>query len=399
MAAWCICQRLCHPDKSKTMATTTVPVPADALRRAQDSLAPMYGSDIWEQDGRRVLMIRVPNDDPDPVNDLEYAADYLSPGDVRGITHCVLLGHKKMHAVYTQPVRDIMARRVAFDQDQCIALRREMDPHAAKLYAAAKDPRRLLRVALRLPKNRVQDLDDEDLDNFADHLAAEFEEGRIAEARCVYIIADANDVRLDPDLFLPDLKQRFEAREKRRQILAKAEVTKKEREERTLQDRARNDLERKRLLRDLEKRFGETEDFERRRRTERVVRAPVRAPARAPESAPVRDREARDRMDPLWEDVRATLEDHGYEVLIQPQVPGHEIDMAAERAEGPAKVLVRISNHLDTNTAEKALFTARALGADLALLVAETATAEAQRALVATKGTWVAPRDLGRLSF
>lgn len=467
--------------------TSPVPVPVEELQQIRDRLSPQYGSQVWEGEGHRVLCIRVPREEPDPVNDLETAVEYVVPGDGRGLTHCLLLGDRRIESVYTRPFEDLMDARVAFDRDQCTALRRELDHDAHRVYTAAKDPAGLRRLAVRLPLASVQDLGDPDVERLVEHLGPDLEAERFAGVRSVYLVADADEVRLDADLFLPDLKRRYQDEARRRRLLAEAQQRRDE-------TRRTHEEQRRRLLQDLDRRFGvrSTRAPLRRHRSggeweaRQAPGVPTNAPAAeaspvvgaqsAPTSAPVPGTPAavhgppgapvsataptpqdpaaslQARVDqvvataspgaeatpgppaspvsqaatpappagtsssvqvqepagqepvvpqepPLWTLMRTRLESAGYEVLVDPDVPGHTVHLAAEREADPQRVVVRFPGRLGLAEAEDMLRSARELGADLVLAVAEAADSEAQRRLVATKGKWLTPREAEDFGF
>lgn len=426
--------------------TVPVPVPPEELQRARDQLAP-YGSLVWEDEHHRTLIVRVPGEQPDPVNHLEKAIDHISPGDARGITHVLLVADRRAEAVPPQPVRDLMSDRVAFDRRECARLRDELGPHDHFFYTATGDPRRLARLALRLPRTSVHGLEDEDLDAFTTTLGPRLAAGQAKGVRAVYLIADRDDVRLDPDLFLPDLQARWSDADRRRRLLEDTD-----RAERT--HRVRKETEHQRLLRDLQRRFGENEGFDTERRG--TVRAPLRRgpapeataampsppaqrparqdapPARptgppapevptrslgpgyevAPEPGALYDAvrhqqhepgpEAAARgpagLPPTWAAMQMRLETHGYRVMARPPAQGHRVDLAAERpGVHPERIIVRFPERLDQAEAQAMLGAAKDLGADLAMAVTEHADPEALRLLVATKGRWVAAHDVASI--
>ena len=134
------------------MAMHSAVLPAQELATLRTELAPQYGARVVDEGDRKILLIRVPRKEPDPVNDVESAVDYLDPRDVQDITHCLLLGDQSVAQVYAGPLRDLMADRRVFDKQQ-VAEWRERMPGALthQLYRSPADPRRRWRLAVRLP--------------------------------------------------------------------------------------------------------------------------------------------------------------------------------------------------------------------------------------------------------
>ncbi|HLF16290.1 MAG TPA: hypothetical protein VI796_02525, partial [Candidatus Thermoplasmatota archaeon] len=90
----------------------------------------------------------------------------------------------------------------------------------------------------------------------------------------------------------------------------------------------------------------------------------------------------------------------GYQVLQDPGVAGHEVDLAAERPEGyPQRIIAKFLPHLTPAAADALLAAARSLEADLALAVAPEADDEARKRFIATRAKWVAPDALGQIGL
>jgi hypothetical protein len=247
-----------------TFRTASMPVPADEMQRARDQLASSYGARVWEAGGRRVLLVRVPRDDPDPVNDLEEAVEYLAASDAKDLTHLALIGNRRIEMVYPQPLVDRMAQRVQFDHFECTRLRKELMPHTHRIYTAAGDTRRMLRLALRIPHAKVAEVTDTDLDILSDAIGSELEGSKIRAVRAVYLIADQDHVRLDAELMVPDLRERYQDQDRKRRTLAEAARKAEE-------ARRQREGERRKLMNEMERRFPP-----------RVARAPLRSPEQGP---------------------------------------------------------------------------------------------------------------------
>jgi hypothetical protein len=228
--------------------TTPLPIPGPELERMRTTLAPRYGAQVWEQDGSRVLVVRVPRDEPDMVRDVEEAVEVLNPGDVQGLTHALLVGEQRIHGVATQPFADLMAQRVEQDRVEAAAWRPKMAPGTHQVVRLPHDVRRLHRLVLRLRCGRVAELDDKELDGWAGELVPRFAEAPYSAVRVVHLVAAQDDVRLDADLFIQDLKTRWQESGLQARLAAEL-VAKQEDAKRSRQK------ERDSLLRDLRGRF------------------------------------------------------------------------------------------------------------------------------------------------
>ncbi len=476
-----------------------LPVPGDELQTIRDGLDRQYGADVWEGEGRRVLIIRVPRDEPDPVNDVEEAVEYVRPELLVDITHCLLVGAKAAQ-VYVRPMQDLMAERIALDARICEAMRAQLPQGLSHMtFQSPEDPRRRWRLAVRIPVPRIAEMSEHHLEDLAEGIGPQLATPRFKQLAAVYLITGQDHVRLEPAIFLPEMQEKWEDEERRQRAhLAIAAKLQEEKQQR--------DAERQRLMQEMESRLErvpstpaepvreveplfeaestfitpsgpwttKAEDIiemgdsaatspaapspatrptapapvgdapsmatiegEAQRHIERrndinhrleTLRARVDqaigvAPAtpktrsgriRRPidpdflADAPAKDagfvaepeapRKVDARKDPKGA-LRQRLISAGFEVLETPDIPGHIIDLAAERPRGdPQRVVARFAERLDPTTAKELLKTARELEVDMVLCVTEHPEPEGQRLLVATKVKAMRPADVGRLA-
>lgn len=354
---------------STARRTSTLPLPGAELERLKATLARQYGAQAWEGAGERILIVRVPRGEPDIVNDLEAAVEHVAPADVGGITAALLVGDDKTLAVPVHPFTELMAQRVRFDHEQCTQLRSRLAPATHLLYKAPGDPRKVLRLGVRIPHPSVQEVDDADLDHWANTLGNDLEAGRLNGVRAVYLVADQDEVRLDSAVFFQDLRKHAADARARREMAAQVAA-----------------------------RQGTPKP-----KPERVAYAPLRSieddPAVGTATTPTPPTAATvadlpQALTGLENNLRAS----GFDVLLRP--PGHGIDLAAERAGGdPQRVIAWTPDHLTPDLATEALRTARKLDVDLALIVCDDAEPEGRKRLIATKVRWIQPKDLAQLDL
>jgi hypothetical protein len=350
-----------------TRRTSTLPLPGAELERLKATLARAYGAQVWEGAGERILVVRVPRGEPDIVNDLEAAVEHLAPTDPDGITAALLVGDDKTLAVPVHPFAELMAQRVRFDHEQCTQLRTRLAPGAHLTYRAPGDPRKVLRLALRVGHPSVQDVDDADLDQWATALGADLDAGKLNGVRAVYLVADGDEVRIDAALFFQDLR--------------KHAADAKERHAMAAQLAARQAAAKPKV--------------------ERVAYAPLRTieetPAEAPTAAAPSE-PAPMGLPQALAALQARLQGSGFDVMLRPA--GHAIDLAAERADGdPQRVIAWTPERLTPDVATDALRTTRKLDVDLALIVCDDAEPEGRKRLIATKVRWLQPKDLANLEL
>jgi hypothetical protein len=356
-----------------TPRVSALPLPQAELDKLRSTLAVHYGGQVWEGAGARILVVRVPRAEPDLVNDIEEAVEYLSPSDTQDLTAALLVGSERTHAVPVRPFADLMARRVRDDHEQCQEMRRRIPHDTGHLvYRHPADPRKVLRLAVRIPHDHVQGLEDADFARWAAELGPALEAGKLAGVRAVYLVARLDDVRLDGDLFFQDLRERM-AEEKERHAMASQLV--------------------------------ERQATRPPPPPPRVAYAPLKrieaappaghAPAATPAAATAESVVAA--LPPLVRAVKARLVEAGFHVLVRPKAR-HAIDLAGEREDGEIqRVIVRLPERLTDDVAREVLRASRELDVDLALVVCPEHEPSARRSFIATRARWLHPDDLAEL--
>lgn len=358
---------------------SALPLPQDELDKMVAALSPHYGAQVWEGAGSRILVVRVPRAEPDLVNDIDQAIEYLGPADTQDLTAALLVGTARTMAVPTQPFGDLMARRVQHDHDQCQELRRRIPTDTGSLvYRHPADPKKVLRLALRVPHDHVREVDEEDSARWSAELGPGVESGKYSGVRAVYLIARKDDVRIDGDLFFQDLRARVKEEKERRAVAAQVAA----------RQAASPPPAPRVVYAPLKHPASATMD----------AAAPAPGTAAGKPASPVPAAEPG--LPPALVAAQEALAAAGYDVLVRPKVKGHAIDLAAERdGDDLARILVRTPPALDAQVAREVLAACRALDVDLALVVCDEASPDARRALVATKARWVRPADLGDLAL
>lgn len=420
--------------------TQALRVPPAELERMKQALSHRYGSELWDPEGEALLVVRVPRDEPDMVNDLEGAVDYLAPGDVAQAKATLFVGHRRSHVVSTPALQGLMESRTALDRAQADAMRRDLKPGEHRVFQAPGDPRRLHRLALRLPCARVADATEAHLAPFADRLGPLLGTPPVSLARAVHLVAERDDVRLDADLFFQDLEERWrEGRQ--RHDLAQALAAKQAAAAAGAASQAQQpppaagapDLPPPRATVAPLRRHdaphggwdagdgpaiglgppiafpapvggGMGEVFEVGGSPQPAAIPPAALPPRTslasppgPSGAPG-DATAQREAEAALAALDARLKALGY--ATRPRPGRHGIDLAAERGGGfPDRVIAFAPPALDVATAERVLAVARTVNADQALIVCPQAEPEARRRLIATKAKWVTAAEVPLLSL
>jgi hypothetical protein len=390
---------------ASTRRTQALDVPEGELERMKQTLSPRYGSELWDPEGIRLLAVRVPRDEPDLVNDLESAVEYLAPGDVAAAAVTLFIGERRSHIVPTPTLKDLMAARVESDHAQAQRLRRELKPGEHKVFTAPADARRLPRLALRIGCASVADMDEPDLAPFTRAIGAHAREDPYSRVAAVHLIADRDDVRIDGDLFFQDLAERW-ADESERHRLAGALVGQQQTSPKATPAAG---APRERVAK-APLRGPDAVDWEAGPPEPSAPSTPGPAPegmgeifdldGPGPQSTPASPAPAASgAASPVLVALEKRLRQLGFETRIHP-AGAHAIDLAAERAEGfPQRLIAFAPERLDRALAERVLAAAKALGAEQALVVCPEADVEARQRFIATRAKWLAPTEIQSLAL
>lgn len=405
-----------------------VPVPYDDLVAIQQRLGHDHDSALWEGDDLQVLVARVPGEVPDFVNDLERIAEKADAADVARADRVLLVAERGVHQVPVNALRQLVTDRRTFDRAQVTMLRTQLPGRLSHtFYRSPGDPKRHLRLGVRVPCQHVADVDDDILEALVEQIGPRLAKG-VKDVRCVYLVAAEDDVRLDAARFLQDLSEKWRDESRRAEIARQARAAEEAK-------RAREERERSALIGRLEDRYGKGRvafaPMHRSRSGIGDLHATVDA-LPAPTSVAMTDAEAKgpapDARDPATARARvaaalaeplpepvgkpepirtgdedldrlaAVMQGAGYEVRVRPDVPGHTLDLAAERTgDYPERVVARAFDRLRGQDAEAVLHMCHELDVDIAVVVAEAAEPEAQRRIVATKVKWLRPREVAGL--
>lgn len=375
-----------------------LPISSQELLGIQGSLPP-YGSMLWRGDVGNILVARIPGRDPDLVNDVEKVAEWASPSDILEAEACIILTAANIHTVPMAPLRSHMEQRIAMDHRQASRLRKQLPPGlATKLYRSVDDPLRRVRLGVQFPEEHMRDVDDDRLDELAVHMTDLLRDGALEDVHCVHLISATDDVRLATDAFLADLIPRLQ--DESRRVDAQQRLLQRQQEDAIARGEETASLQRH-LIGTVEKRVGN-------------IRSTQELHANWEADNPALPSDLNNQIDQALErrlgtepktaetgpmsQLRRRLMEEGYELRVHPSIPGHSIDVAAERASGaPERVLAWSASVLDKYTAERALAATRDLGAEVGIIVAPKADADGQRILVATRIRWVTPDRIEEL--
>ncbi len=231
--------------------SATALLPATDLVAIRTRLSDQYGSELYEaDDDRRILCVHVPRAEPDPVNDVEMAVEYLDPLDVESASQVLLIGTQHMAQVYAEPLKQMVADRVRDDHRIANDWRQRLPGTLShEFFKDPADPRRRSRLVVRLPVESMADVEDSLLEPLADELGPQVDTPRVKGLVAVYLVASQDHVRLAPDLFIQELLRKWRDEDRRMRAQATRELAKQE-------ERERKEIERRRLMAELDRTLG-----------------------------------------------------------------------------------------------------------------------------------------------
>lgn len=192
------------------------PISTDLLEEARRNLSREYGFALGEEDGRTVLFVRAPEPKPDPFHTLEVVSFSVAEGDLVGVKDVFLLGDERVVRVEPDTLRDLVEERREEDPEVAKHLRNRLDRGHDYTVFRHKGARDHLRLGVRVPRERVDDLRDEDRQALADNLAPILGSVKGRQIRAFYLIGDEHARRVAEDELLdlaaPALREAVEAR-------------------------------------------------------------------------------------------------------------------------------------------------------------------------------------------
>lgn len=341
-----------------------------------------YKFHLLARDDQRILFLRTTHADPDPVSDLEACLERVPDASLRGVQHLVLVGANGNLHLPASVARPLLDRREALDRTAVAQLRAGLRPdYGVAVHRVAGDPASLLRIGVRIPRQRCLDLNEVDLRAMAQTVGPLVDDRSTQGAVVGYIVADEDHVRLQADELLADLAPRWE--EEKKQRLAP----------RTLPAPAHTAPPAPEPAAPV-----------------RETPAPRRRPTRTIRVKPVVNLEfTLDAIPPevdydptvlasATQQLDELLQSRGFDVLRNVAQGEQRFSLAAERNAGyPRRILVRTLGRFSRVEAHECLRMVRELDADLLIAINEQPDDEALRRTVATKVKVLTPREVSHL--
>ncbi|MBI2077716.1 MAG: hypothetical protein HYT80_04995 [Euryarchaeota archaeon] len=188
-----------------------LPVSRQELDALRARLQQAYQFELVVREDQRFLFLRSPRAEPDPIADLEDCLERVPDWAVNDVQDAFLLGDLGSFHVHGSTLQPVLDRRQRIDATLLSHWRDHLDPHyGLGLHRIAGDPLNLVRLGLRLPRDRVADLDEADLVRVARAAGPLLETGEAQTIRLVYLLAEQDHVRLGADDFFSDVRPRWE---------------------------------------------------------------------------------------------------------------------------------------------------------------------------------------------
>ncbi len=182
----------------------TLPIDQSSLMRIYATLSPSYGHAVLTMSDEhtispeaKLLVVRTPSPNPDPINDLEAAIEEFEQDETFGITHMLLVGEKGVMQIATHTLETLMEQRAKEDVRLAADLSQKLDRnYDYTIFRSGRDPRRVLRIGVRIPKIYVRDMSVEDLSSLARNISPLIDTPKARETKVAYIIGDQDFRRI-----------------------------------------------------------------------------------------------------------------------------------------------------------------------------------------------------------
>lgn len=346
----------------------------DELAALRLRLRDAYAFELVARDDQRLLFLRSPRAEPDPVSDLEDCLERVPDWALADVTDVFLLGGTGSFHVGAKTLQPVLDRRRRIDDALLQHWRNELDTnYGLGLHRVTGDPQNLVRLGVRLPRPKVSDLTESDLVRIARAAGPLLESGEAATVRLAYLLAEEDHVRLLGDDFFNDAQPRWTELQNPPTPMVPALPA-----ETTTPPPAR--VPRRRPTRVLN------------------VRPAVELETQADASTdPDRDLEQLAQAEKALEHL---LNERNFDVRLRVEHDETLYAFAAERAAGyPRRVLVKTFPRFGRDEDETMLREVRSLDADLLIVLAPDADVEAKRRTLATKVKVIRPDEVAALSL
>jgi hypothetical protein len=175
------------------------PVSNDLLEEARRNLDRDYGFALGEEDGRTVLFVRAPESKPDPFHSLEVVSFSVAEDDLAGVRDVLLVGDDRIVRVEPSTLADLVEERRDEDPEVAKHLRNRLDrdhDYTVFRHTGARDH---LRLGVRVPRDRVDDLEPEDQEALGEALSPILSSPKGKQIRAYYVIGDEHARRVSRD--------------------------------------------------------------------------------------------------------------------------------------------------------------------------------------------------------
>lgn len=344
-----------------------IPLARDELSLLRARLVAPYQYEVVAHEEARYLFVRSPNEEPDPVADLEACLDRVPDWATRDISDVFLLAARGSFHVPATTAHPLLERRLHIDEALVQGFRSALDPnYGLRLDRVADDPDDHLRMGIRVPRTRVAELTETDLVRLTHVVGPLLDDGRSATIRFAYLIAEEDHLRLPGEDLFADVAPRW----------------------RDLQRIIENPIPKEEVARPLVPR----------RRPKRVIN--VRPLFEVEEEVHALTEDEAHGFQQAVGMVEQHLRGHGFDVRTHVEHEGTAFELAAERANGyPRRLALKTYVHFGSDEAETMLRQSRALDSDLLLVVAVDASDDALRRCLASKVKVIKPHEVASFSL
>ena len=188
----------------------SVPISPEEIQRIRTQLTHPHDYQVLDREGRRYLFIRTAGAEPDPVADLEAGLEGAPSWVGNNLAAVLLLSDKAGLHIPAYSVLPLLEARQRIDEQVAKDARAHLDVHYGFAVSRfSSDPRSLLRLVVRIPRERVVDLGEADLIAFARTLGPPLDAGKFRQVRVCQVVAEQDGLRFRAADFLADVAARW----------------------------------------------------------------------------------------------------------------------------------------------------------------------------------------------
>lgn len=192
------------------LRSDALPLSPEEVEGIRARLDRPYSFETVDREERRYLFIRIPEETPNPVVDLERGCDPVPTWIGRAVSDVFLLGTRNDLHMPGHYARQLFDARERFEDGLARRARAELDvQYGIKILQVPGDPANVERLLVRIPRDQCTDLAEADLVQIAARVMPLHHIGSLAHVRTCHVVAEADAFRFTTPELLADLSERW----------------------------------------------------------------------------------------------------------------------------------------------------------------------------------------------